>query len=283
MEDWVTESAERPSQVGLRLGPEVIEYSLSPAVGFRARWDQIFGIALLPPDAPETLFILVPRKPPAPPWFEVTESMLSPEDQQVGLVGLAARVQERAAQGSYRHRGPRRPAMAPAQLMERILARQEVPGALEIPVAAGPGGWWRRSLDLFAAGSAGGLVGLYGGALTGSAALALAVAAAGAVAGAAVPVFVAANWRSVRRIRKPRVLVLAPDGCVVGLPSGPRALAWKEIGAFSENADVATGRAQLQVTLANGAIAGALDAAWFGAPLPLIVAVAEAYRQRQTR
>ncbi|MEM1416193.1 MAG: hypothetical protein AAGH15_14900 [Myxococcota bacterium] len=251
----------------------------------RARWDQVLGVALLPEEAPKKAYLLLPRKPPAPPWIEVTPKELpdgfdaSPE----GLRRFARNVRERSVHRGYRG-GARRPLLAPPALMDRILKRQEVPGALEVPVGVGPGGWWRRSLDLLAGGSAGGLFGLYAGMLTGSGLMALGVAAAGAAAGASVPLAASNGLGFKRRNKRPRVLVLAPDGCVVGLPSGPRAYDWPSIGAFRAGEHVLPGRAPracLEVELEGGAIAGRIDAAWFGDPLPLIVSVAEAYRLRQ--
>ena len=232
------------------------------------------------------MFVLC--KPPQPPWFEVRARELPSEVDD--LAALADLVRNRIAQRGYRDMGPRRPLLDADALMQRVLRRADLPGALEVPVGAGPGGWWRRSLDLFAAGSAGGLAGLYAGALTGNPALAVGAAAAGVVVGASVPVAMASNWRSVRlRARKPRVLVLAPDGCVVGLPQGPRAFNWPDVAAFSESSHSPPGRENspprkwLQLTLADGNVAGRIDAAWFAEPLELIVAVAEAYRKRQAR
>ena len=246
------------------------------ALRLEASWDQVFGVALMPPEDPERVYLLVPRPPPAPPWIEITGERLPADTPDLNT--FADRVRSRVAQSGYRDRGPQRPLLPPDQLMERVIARQDVPGALEIPVGAGPGGWWRRGLDVLAAGSAGGLFGLYGGALTGSAVLAVAAAGVGVAAGAGVPVAFARNWRSVRgRSQRPRVLVLAPDGCVVGLPTGPEAFAWDQVGRFS-----AEGGA-VQVTRRDGTVAGTIDAAWFGAPLALIVAVAEAYATRQKR
>jgi len=272
----------------------VTSFELDPTgVGLskeRATWEQVFGVALVPEENPRKAYVLVPRKPPKPPWFEVTPSDLPDVLRDGGLEGLAGRVRDRLRQSGYRDRGPTRPLLPPAELMERVLQRVEVPGALEVPVGAGPGGWWRRSLDLFAAGSAGGLFGLYAGALTKSLVVMLGVTAAGAVVGASVPVMVASNWRSVRhRARKPRVLVLAPDGCVVGLPSGARAFDWPSVGGFRQgmhpppHKPTAAPRPCLEIELSDGTIAGRIDGAWFAEPLALIVSVAEAYRQRHTR
>lgn len=251
-----------------------------------ARWEDVFGVAMVPDETrPQRAFVLAPRRPPDPPWFEVRADRLPPGTPD--LHALAQRVRERLAQRGYRDMGPTRPLLDAATLMERVIARKDVPGMLEVPVAAGPGGWWRRSLDLFAGGSAGGLAGLYAGALTGSLLGTLGLALGGAVVGGALPVVVARNWRSVRRrSSRPRVLVLAPDGCVVGLPTGPQAFGWPEIEGFTAGTapvphQPTIRRPCLEVVRRGGQIEGRIDAAWFAEPLPLIVAVAEAYRARQ--
>jgi hypothetical protein len=117
--------------------------------------------------------------------------------------------------------------------------------------------------------------------------IAAGIAVGGAVLGASVPVVLASNWRSLRKRRtRPRVLVLAPDGCVVGLPSGPRAFSWPEVARFEAGAQpmpqkpLGPARPCLDVYLQGGECAGRIDGAWFAEPLELIVAVAEAYRVR---
>lgn len=290
MDDWV-KARLHISDPAVRRGTQLTANGVTfiqSGTSFDATWDQVFGVALVPAEAPKRAFVLVPRKPPDPPWFEIR-----PQDLPTGVTdldALATQVRSRIAQRGYRDMGPRRPLLEADALMQRVLERGDLPGALEVPVGAGPGGWWRRSLDLFAAGSAGGLAGLYAGALTGIPLVAVGAAAAGVVVGASVPVALASNWRSIRlRSRKPRVLVLAPDGCVVGLPQGPRAFNWPSVGEFRESNHQPPGRENspprrcLQLVLADGLVAGKIDAAWFAEPLELIVAVAEAYRKRQAR
>ncbi|MCA9612502.1 MAG: hypothetical protein H6721_20355 [Sandaracinus sp.] len=285
MSDWVDEDVTSDAR-SLRLDAKGLDASTGDR-RIRATWEQVFGIALVPEDAPRQAFVLVPRRPPQPPWIEILPKDLPEELREEGLEGLARRVRERMAQRGYRSGGPTRPLLDPATLMQRVLAREEVPGALEVPVGAGPGGWWRRFLDVFAAGSAGGLAGLYAGAFSGNPMIALGVAAAGATVGASVPVALSSSFESLRaRRRRPRVLVLAPDGCVVGLTSGPAVFAWGDIARFAVEDHAPEGRASplracLAVRKANGEVAS-LDGAWFAEPLPLIVAVAEAYRLRNT-
>ncbi len=264
----------------IELTPEGITAHGDGRVRLEARWDQVFGVALMPTDAPKKAFVLVPREPPRPPWIEV-----GPDDLPEGVADLQtleSRIRARVDQSGYRDRGLQRPMLPSDQLMQKVLAREDVPGALEVPVGAGPGGWWRRGVDVLAAGSAGGLLGLYGGALSGSALIAVAVAGASAVVGASLPMAFARNWRSLsRRSKRPRVLVLAPDGCVVGLPTGPESFTWSEIGGF-QHAGEGSGR-RLEVRRRGGEVAGSIDAAWFGAPLELITAVAQAYLNRHRR
>ncbi len=251
-----------------------------------ARWDQVFGVVEV--EATRAL-VLVPRRPPEPPWIEVRSEALPPELQRSGLHGLLREIDERALRSGYRDAGPRRPRLDPESLMRRVLAREEIPGALEVPVGVGPGGWWRRGLELVGGGSAGGLAGLYAGTLAGSGLLAAVGAGLGALAGAATPVLLGPNWRSLRaRRRPPRVLVLAPDGCVVGLPSGPEAFAWSALGGFRAGQEESlreerTSRPCLEVARADGSVAARIDAAWFTEPLSIVVGVAEAYRRRCLR
>ena len=267
----------RDSAPELELGPEGVRGPF----GF-APWDLVFGVALVPRQDPDTAYVLMPRKPPAPPWFAVRREDLP---TGVDLPTFALQVSQRTAATGYRRRIAATPTLPPRDLLERVLDRAEVPGALEVPIGVGPGGWARRTLDVTGTGVVGGLLGLYVG-IFGGPALAAVGATVGFASGAAIPMGFGSSWRSAPfRRRRPRVLVLAPDGCVIGLPEGPRAFAWSEVGGFSE-AELPTARSArpaLQLRLAEGQVAGLLDESWFGAPLALIVAVAEAYRKRNTR
>jgi hypothetical protein len=86
---------------------------------------------------------------------------------------------------------------------------------------------------------------------------------------------------------KGRVLALAPDGVVIGLPSGVRAYAWTAIGAFrGEERVLADGSGRsfphLVVMGHDGREIGAIHEAWFDRPLTLMIEVAESYRARFT-
>lgn len=101
------------------------------------------------------------------------------------------------------------------------------------------------------------------------------------VAGAWTTVKIAKIWRERknRTLPRQRVLVLAPDGCVVGFRSGVRVLAWPEIGRFRVAPSPVTYEDALVVTDAAGNVLGDIEASWLDAPLPLVAQVAEAYRQ----
>jgi hypothetical protein len=97
------------------------------------------------------------------------------------------------------------------------------------------------------------------------------VALGGGVLGAALG---AAGGLALTRGLRGRVLVLAPDGAVVGFSTGIEVVAWASVGAFVAR------QGQLGVLDAQGAVRGVIDATWFTRPLALIVAVAETYRRR---
>lgn len=276
MSDWADESAsdaQRAQRVTLDEAGIVFD---DGDLVIRSSWRQVFGVAV----SGGAAYLLMPRRPPAPPWVVVRRQNLPDEVSEVDA--FAEHVRLRIGRTSYRGGGPQRPLLPPAELLERVLRRQEVPGALEIPVGAGPSGWWRRGVDVLTSGTAGALAGMYAGTFLSGGILPLVVAGCG-IAGAITPVFVADSWRTLRKnASSPRVMVLAPDGCVVGLPSGPAAFAWSDVGAFSNAKSEATNRQELSVVSGEGEPIGSIDAAWFGEPLDLIVAVAEAYRRRVT-
>ncbi|MBX3246294.1 MAG: hypothetical protein KF901_03850 [Myxococcales bacterium] len=221
--DWVEE---REGTLGepIELAAEGLALRLSPRRVLRARWEQVLGVAALPP---ERLLVLLPREPPAPPWIALELDALPPSLRERGIEGLAATIRERSQQIGYRA-APARPRLDEATLLERVIARQAVPGALEVPVGAGPRAPATVAFERVAVGAAGALSGLYLGVLAGAPLLASVVA--GTALGAITPRVLAA--RRARR-RDARVLVLAPDGCVVGLPTGPQAFAWSRIDAFA--------------------------------------------------
>ncbi|MCA9577998.1 MAG: hypothetical protein R3B40_08420 [Polyangiales bacterium] len=292
MSEWIDEDLPASKTLSLESSGVRVGKSLVP-------WGSVLGALALPADAPKELYVLVPRRPPAPPWFAVGKDALPEELQQLGLSGLAQRIDLRARQGTYRdHAGLGAP-LPPAELLSRVIARLEIPGALEVPVGHGPGAGFNRFLTAAASSAAAGATGLVAG-------LMVAPSLAGAFAGVSLALGAAspAGWHLLQgRMRgKPRVLVLAPDGCVIGFPGGVRAFGWSEIEGFGETHAALPGRLRplyphLEVTLRDADARGEaeqeatirarrkgrLAAAWFDAPLPLIIRVAEAYRLRQTR
>ncbi|MFK8001787.1 MAG: hypothetical protein AB8H86_19485 [Polyangiales bacterium] len=230
-------------------------------------WSKVFGAVMLDKSA----YVLCERRPPLPPWVSVTGS----SDKELGeLVSLVKSVRARVQERGYRQ--AKHQPMPLAELETKVLGGEHVPGALEVPIGPGPGRMARMAQRVTIAGAGATLVGLVGGVAVG------AIAALGALGvGVALP-----HIRRRRNKRGRRVLVLTPHGCVVGLPTGAWAFGYDEIGAFelverNPRAMNTSGRgASLKISQAGGGTIGVLDGRWFGAPLPLIVAVAEAYRLR---
>lgn len=291
MSHWIDEDLADAKTLTLESGGVRVGKSLVP-------WDAVLGALALPADSPKQLHVLAPRRPPAPPWFTVTVEQLPAELRDGGLGGLARRIEARAGVGSYRDHAGQRPVLDASELLARVLSHDDLPGALEVPVGHGPGAGFNRFLASAASATAGTATALVAG-LTLAPSLAGILSGVGMLAGAAAP----AGWHLLQRRmrRKPRVLVLAPDGCVIGFPSGVRAFAWGDIEGFGETEAALPGRLRplyphLEVTLraaqplgsdpaqpSASTSRGRLAAAWFDAPLPLIIRVAEAYRVRQSR
>lgn len=291
MSDWIDEDLAEVKTLTLESGGVRVGRTL-------ARWDAVLGAVALPAEAPKQLFVLAARRPPAPPWFTVTAEQLPPELREGGLQEVAQRIEARARVGSYRDHAGQRPVLPPSELLARVLEHDDVPGALEVPVGHGPGAGFNRFLASAASATAGTATAFVAG-LTLAPSFTAVIAGTGLLLGAASPT----GWHLLQRRmrRKPRVLVLAPDGCIIGFPSGVRAFGWSEIEGFGETEAPLPGRFRplyphLEVTLraaewlgddptkpATQKTRGRLAAAWFDAPLPLIIRVAEAYRVRQTR
>jgi hypothetical protein len=90
------------------------------------------------------------------------------------------------------------------------------------------------------------------------------------------------------RSRK-RVLVLAPDGCVVGLPGGVQAFGWRSVERIATG-DVDAPSPESRPDddylwlLGYGQLVRAkLHRNWFTRPVALVAQVAEAYRARHGR
>ena len=77
-----------------------------------------------------------------------------------------------------------------------------------------------------------------------------------------------------------RILVLTPDGFVGGLDGGVvRAFLWPRVASFTNGRD-ALGEPALEVRAVDGSLMSRTAARFFGEPLDVVVAVAEAYRRR---
>ncbi len=253
-------------------GVSVIERGLLSS----APWESVLGVALVPTGAPERAYVLVPRKPPLPPWFEVVPAMLPPALAAEGLGGLAHAISGRIRRGGYRQAAPR-PRLSTDELARRAFAHEEIRGALVVPIGRGPIDAGSRLAGHVAGAAGGGISTVYFGAVAAVPLWALAVLGASGIAGGLLlPALV-------RKRAKGRVLLLAPDGCVVGLPTGVRAFGWSEVQRFAAGQDWTPRVASvscLEVWCTDGSLAGRVDAAWFTRPLELIVAIAEAYRRR---
>jgi len=238
-----------------------------------------------------TLYVLVPRRPPKPPWIEVSEKRA--REAGTTVEELAAGIEARLShEGGYRDAVEKRSLLRPEQLLEGLVADDPVPGTVEVPVGPGPDHQKTLVERVFTTALGGGIGifgGVYGGmlltAIVGPVAWAFPAAmVAGAAAGAI------GIWRLTEPRRSTgRVLALAPDGCVVGLPDGVRVWAWADLGPFETKSRsvwkgmVRREEAHLVILDGDGRELGAMHHSWFSRPLALIVEIAEAYRQRFSR
>lgn len=225
-------------------------------------WQDVLAPVRL--DEPRRLLLAAARRPPRPPWFQLAGDDVATIDEVV-----RARLAAMEA-GSYRARRPVRDVVSPDEILTRVLAHHPVPGGVEIPAAG-------QSVLIGALKGAtlgGAFFGLYG----------LAFGLPGLVTAGAVGMLGGAgifggveHWRN----RKAgRVLVLTPDAFVGGLDGhSVRAISWPFVGRFGEGVDE-SGESALEVSNSTGEIVVRVSARYFGQPLDVIVAVAEAYRRR---
>lgn len=258
-----------------------------------AQWADVLGIREHEGD----VYVLVPRRPPSPPWIQVTPEMIGGESPKAFI----ARLEERGTSGGgYRDAvRTRRQNLTTKELRDRIVRHDPVPGALEVPstIMLGvsyPGLGPVQGTVFFTFGGAGfvamEVISVAPQMNGGDPSMVLVSTMAGyavffgmIVAGAALTMFVGKKWREAKNKTLPRqrVLVLAPDGCIVGFSSGVSALSWSEVGSFEAGISKA-GEDALFVRNPDGRLLGEMDAGWLDAPLSLVVKIAETYRQAAT-
>lgn len=226
------------------------------------RWDEVLVPVRL--DDPRRLLVAAARRPPRAPWFE--------------LGGLDVADIERAVRGRLEaidHRGyrQRRRTVEPVpidEVLTAVLAREPLPGAVEIPPAM-PGVLRSGAIG---ATVGGGTLGFYG-MLFGPTGM-LAAAGVGVIGGG----LLMGGIELGRKRMAKRVLVLTPDGFVGGFDGeNVRAIPWDRIGRFAAGVDP-QGVDALEVLDADERPVARVTARYFGMPLDVIVAVAEAYRRR---
>lgn len=226
------------------------------------RWDEVLVPIRL--EDPRRLLIATARRPPHAPWLELGGNDVAKIERV-----LRARL-DAVDHRTYRERRRTRAVMPPDEVLTQVLEHRPLPGAVEIP-AASPS--LMRSA-LTGASIGGGILGLYGFAF-GTLGF-LVAGTAGALTGAGL----LSGVELLRRRDGGRVLVLTPDGFVGGLDgTSVRAVPWFRVGRFAEGVDD-TGATALEVFGPANELIARVASRFFGRPLDVIVAVAEAYRRR---
>jgi hypothetical protein len=234
------------------------------AVATALRWDEVLAPIRL--ERPRRLLLAAARRPPKLPWLELEGRDIDAIERIVHS-RLAA-----MKQGSYRERPRARPVLSPEEVLASVLAHRALPGAVEIP-AADPNA---RSTMWSAAGAGAVLLGHFGAAVGGLTTAAVGIALGG-LAGATAAGALALMRRNARA---GRVLVLTPDAFVGGLDGrSVRAVPWSGVGRFARRAAYG-GESALEVVGPTGELIARVGERYFGSPLDVIVAVAEAYRRR---
>lgn len=261
----------------LEAGLLVVEGGLATV----ARWSDVVSVV----SHAGCVYVLVPRRPPHPPWIAV-DGALVPD----GVDAFLRRLEERRRSGGYRDAiRAQRQDLPLDELRRRVSAREAVPGALEVPSTIVLG----RSYPGLGLAQFGSIAGASMAGLFASVALAVVADAPelaglctyaglflGIFGGALLARYVGQRWRAAKDATLPRqrVLVLAPDGCIIGFRTGVQTLRWADVGRF----EAARAQSSLELGLVvrgpEGGVLGEIDAAWLDAPLLLVVAVAEAYR-----
>jgi hypothetical protein len=210
--------------------------------------------------------LLAPRRRPSPPWFVIPATSLGDS-----LDAFVDSIDRRTREGHYREAPARRSLRSKEDLRTAVLSRRPIPGEVDVPVGLGPGGKRRLQLGLGASSA----TIAFGGALFAAAPL---VGAPIATLGAAAAMVSLGRFV---RDRRRRVLVLAPDGLVVGLPEGVLALEWHELAPIGID-EMEPGRG-LAFRDRDLLAIGFLHESWIAAPLERVAAIAEHYRTRYAR
>jgi|GEM_PF-6722931 len=236
------------------------------------RWSEILAPIRVGEAGAQRLLIAAARRPPREPWFDVGGAELDAIERDVRH-GVASQ-----ELGSYRAAQRTRAMLTPEQVLEAVVAHRPLIGAVEIrtPVK-------RAVTNVVWCGVGGGGIFGYAGVIAapmvGVAAPLLLVGAVG-VLGVAVGAGVASGYHYLARRRGERVLVLTPDCFVGGLDGRSiEAIAWSRVARFAEGRDP-FGAPALESYTVEGVCASRTLAAYFGEPLHVIIAIAEAYRRR---
>jgi len=226
------------------------------------RWDEV--LVPIRVDEPRRLLLAASREPPRVPWFELRGLDVPRIEREVRL-----RLEAVDHRG-YRERRRSRKVMPADEVLTEVLDHRPLPGAVEIPRA-------HPSVvrSAFTGGSIGAATLGFYGLLFGPGGMLLA-GGVGAVSGAALM----GGIEAVRRRNAGRVLVLTPDAFVGGLDGKSiRAVPWFRVGRFVDGVDP-HGESALEVWSPDDELVARAAARFFGQPLDVIVAVAEAYRKR---
>ncbi len=250
-------------------------------------WASVLGVVI---PGGKKGYILAPRRSPHPPWFIIDNAMLQGDLADEGIIGIKRRFEERASQVvDYRHgRTARRPHLSLEELTARASRREPIPGALNVPIAANAPSVTTRIVVGTAASGSLAYAGSYGALILGAiaqlptdlgVAFALGSGLVGAIGGVGVGAF---HRRPKPPDQRPRVLLLAPDGCLCAFESGARALPWSEVTEFALGVSPRDPNLLALHVIGPVGSHGAIDLHWFDVPSEVVQEIAEAYRANYT-
>lgn len=252
---------------GESLGDEVFLHREGIVVREGRRWSAVpWDSILTVVEVRDRALLCAPRRPPRAPWFELGSTSSARVVQ--------AHNERRVARSTYRNTSTAERAVDLQRLLVRVLAREPIAGAIEVPVGRPPPSWMAPVVTSAVVGC----TTLIGGALLTVPLLGVLGGAIAAVtSGAGVRAFAVRGHR-----RRPRVLVLTPDAFVGGLDGGAvRAIGWNEIEGFRSARD-AEGES-LEVVDRTERVVARVAARYFGVDVDVVVAVAIAYARAVSR